>query len=1051
MSRGFRLFLALGACALGAVVLASNSFAWKPISHVYFSEVAVEDALDDGKVTIYLLDPVKQEILKDDNGNLRVLGEYEVRDDFLRILANNRAVYRAGVFGPDAYPDILTGQQAVHPDEKKEGGPYTDQWFQYLYDMAFVVGTPADKTDANKAFVLGFLTHGAGDMYAHTFVNHYAGGNFKIGDNAIRHLVIEGYLGKRTPGPSYYDVALPESVQKFIHRNLIDAYRNDYLDRRLLKGPGVKYSIPRQMADLLDYLDTFDRDYAIKWLKKEYFPNTPDFLIAITVDNIVLPYIEAWRQDIDEGLKMLPWYSHEIAKGAMLKGGQRPDDPGKPYSMEYAEKMANEYATKHLMSMAGLPDVAGGLVGYLQNLAPQFILDVIADYRRGLLNYAFIHMTGRPWELAPGDPVPADGIRDTKSIIKDPDKYFDLVMERGPAPDNPRPKPVTLGELNQTYLKLRDTAYANPGERFDWKVFAPAYNTVTLNKLLFVKKSEINRLLRDLKEVLVGDLPVYTLDAANITLGFNHTLDGDNQWNRNDDKMVLARKPFYYYRIFRWQQGDRQPEPKDQDLAGLRKNAPPEETAPEESPDDAQDAAADAGGDADSGMDSSDGTGGPDTDASADGSAPVEKDMTDEIPPAEDSGDGTTDAGDGGPAAQGGGEQPAPPRPDEAAPAAAVTPLRVVADATVCLDETKRASFRDQVIDVQISSANAAIASASLVADYTVGIKGESLGETSVTVKGKVVSYQAGINVPLRRDRPFTQTVKVFVKDCDLDEYDYLYGIIKQMQRRLRDTEQRYTSEIVGKMEDPWKEELIPAEKVLYELKRQKTQVKKSIDDLDELKDKWEDNKVATGQLVRMARLYAPRAIAAAWKISIDEAAKRVAMLRKDMHKKMKDLRERHTAEDRELKDRTTSYADPGFIAESAAITARYVGEEMPLLEGILADHRAITTDLAAQRRELAGLVWQINEFYRLNGEAEQMKNVQKFLYKQFAYNLRGRDAEFLKLLYGTTSNLNSELDYFVLFAGSPDRLILNRHLTDGEKVYKMDDVLREQPVESLR
>ena len=60
------------------------------------------------------------------------------------------------------------------------------------------------------AFTYGYMTHAAGDSFAHTLVNELSEGIFPaVGDIltdadmaaiAVRHLVVEGHIGAATPG-----------------------------------------------------------------------------------------------------------------------------------------------------------------------------------------------------------------------------------------------------------------------------------------------------------------------------------------------------------------------------------------------------------------------------------------------------------------------------------------------------------------------------------------------------------------------------------------------------------------------------------------------------------------------------------------------------------------------------------------------------------------------------------------------------------------------------------------------------------------------------------
>lgn len=99
-SRKARLLAA--ALGIAAVLAPGIAAAWKPTSHVYFAEIAANDALDDGYVEIPILG----------TGDVR---RYKADEETLMALRAGRVQYRAGVLGPDAYPDILTGQQVIHP------------------------------------------------------------------------------------------------------------------------------------------------------------------------------------------------------------------------------------------------------------------------------------------------------------------------------------------------------------------------------------------------------------------------------------------------------------------------------------------------------------------------------------------------------------------------------------------------------------------------------------------------------------------------------------------------------------------------------------------------------------------------------------------------------------------------------------------------------------------------------------------------------------------------------------------------------------------------
>lgn len=174
------LLVSLITALLLNLILPTYTLAWKITTHVYLADIVLEDALDNGKVIIYRVNYESGEIIGE-------IGEYAVDPAILASLQSNAAQYRAGTIGPDAYPDIVTGQQVIHPDpELTDIEQGTDAWLQYLWTQA---NSDAYKNNkAVRAFTVGLLTHAAGDMYAHTFVNNFTGEPFTFSpvENAVK-------------------------------------------------------------------------------------------------------------------------------------------------------------------------------------------------------------------------------------------------------------------------------------------------------------------------------------------------------------------------------------------------------------------------------------------------------------------------------------------------------------------------------------------------------------------------------------------------------------------------------------------------------------------------------------------------------------------------------------------------------------------------------------------------------------------------------------------------------------------------------------------------
>lgn len=141
---------------------------------------------------------VAQQILNDleTDGMLTVGGErYRVRPDYLRALLDNSDAYRLGSIGPDGFPDLVGAQMTTHPGLGEiSGGWVTDDWLRWVMDKA--------ERPEEVAFSLGYLTHAASDVFAHTYVNTYAGDIFSFQDEQeveLRHMALENFILEHQP------------------------------------------------------------------------------------------------------------------------------------------------------------------------------------------------------------------------------------------------------------------------------------------------------------------------------------------------------------------------------------------------------------------------------------------------------------------------------------------------------------------------------------------------------------------------------------------------------------------------------------------------------------------------------------------------------------------------------------------------------------------------------------------------------------------------------------------------------------------------------------
>ncbi len=493
------------------------------------------------------------------------MGEYSIGIENAKAL-EDRHQYFAGVIGPDAYPDIATGQQAVHPDNRP-GGVYSDQWLSHLWDVSDSE-TYRDKPWV-RAFVLGFLSHAAGDLYGHTFINNYAGGTFELGYNAVKHVVLEGYIDKRTPSPANQQYSIA-GLESFMYDAMIDMRPDANRFSPPLFGPGSEFSVPgifsalrleleRDVADYHNKVADYKRKIAENRRNAddcyEYnvvckgFWNGKAETVQFELSGFMTgtrgkkaQYSERWISDIEAGLRDWPRLSHDIAQAVTYNfaGGTDFDRVG---------KLVNDYFNNHLLSMMGAPDQVGEFAAIADEVVDEALSAVPAlkervDAMKADLYYYLI-------ESATG--IDAKEVKTKwEGYLKSPESYFDAVMSEGSG------EPISIKRLNQEVLHLDDPGFSSPlrPETYTYWRFPPAYNTVTMIKLLLMAPSEVRRLMKDLGSPVANDTSVWQgFDGA--MLGFLHSLDADNQWCVAPSKMIIARDPNAYRQIFMQQTGEK--------------------------------------------------------------------------------------------------------------------------------------------------------------------------------------------------------------------------------------------------------------------------------------------------------------------------------------------------------------------------------------------------------------------------------------------------------------------------------------------------------------
>jgi hypothetical protein len=169
------------------VLVASNlSYAFKVDAHIWVAQQVLNDARD-GRIVLQLAPDEKTTV--------------SINQRYTRALRKYPREYLLGSLGPDAFPDVLAGQLAIHPSIK--GGWGTAEFLSHLL-------LDPSLTEKELSFVLGYLSHAASDVFAHTFVNRYAGDLFELEHHywaANRHIHIESYISKFLPPIDAADTA----------------------------------------------------------------------------------------------------------------------------------------------------------------------------------------------------------------------------------------------------------------------------------------------------------------------------------------------------------------------------------------------------------------------------------------------------------------------------------------------------------------------------------------------------------------------------------------------------------------------------------------------------------------------------------------------------------------------------------------------------------------------------------------------------------------------------------------------------------------------------
>jgi Zinc dependent phospholipase C len=447
---------------------------WKPNTHLFAANKALEDAVADGRVTI------------------PPFGEIPVSPDALRALRAFPEAYRAGVVGPDVFPDIWVGQSLAHVDHSSDENRWiSDDWLRRVFTAAHAWRDGAER-DRALAFAYGFLTHASGDMFAHTYVNHKVGGawDYSKMHTVTAHVVLESYVGQHTPPTNTAIDVWPRFVA--------DALIKDPTARQHTKS-ALHY---QRLLAIYDWLGP-----AIDRASREMSQNVPSdapYWVKCTAHPVLCAHkeqMEVWKLDIDRGFRALV-ETNQVLGEAILANDFGPGlDAYHEWMIEWVPKMLGAHA---------VGEAATAMNDFMEWVAQW---DPLAPITKAIDAEVMAFMRDEfPREFQLFD------------MMKNPASY--LAQQLGP--DSAR---RVIADLHMG---------AAPDSLLDWRAFEPLYNSVIIAKLALLDGNGLNELAK--RAGITA--PLFPPgEGAEVMLGFMRMMDGNDQWVPGS-KYGLAYSPY---------------------------------------------------------------------------------------------------------------------------------------------------------------------------------------------------------------------------------------------------------------------------------------------------------------------------------------------------------------------------------------------------------------------------------------------------------------------------------------------------------------------------
>lgn len=331
-------------------------FAWKAQTHNYIANLILEEVKEKkGKVSI------------------EPFGDYKIAPEFEKALTDYPEAYRAGALGPDAYPDIYIGQAYIHPKEGLTSG----QWLKAIYEDAMGLSKDDPKRYEIIAFMLGFMTHYAGDMFGHNYINGIAGGSYPAMSDLVKPEKSEAALDiilKHVASESLIDSMVPGKYKQGEAVN-IDA-PNDFIlnafiyDGSKNNGISKKYDskdIPKHLSYLVELRQAL-------YQKAEHYRAYANAKNAVDYaeNTLICNYLDRWIDDLDKAMDAWIQVSENIAKG-LASDGEEGD-------LSVVKNEVSNWFDNYGKYMSPVPDVIIQALGAPESVAKFFKNELGIDY-----------------------------------------------------------------------------------------------------------------------------------------------------------------------------------------------------------------------------------------------------------------------------------------------------------------------------------------------------------------------------------------------------------------------------------------------------------------------------------------------------------------------------------------------------------------------------------------------------------------------------------------------------------------------------------------------